>query len=128
MPTFGSVVKDLRKEKGLTQIAFAEALTKISGELITRSAVSMWEAGKRRPKYEVLEAIADFFNVDMDYLLGKTTERRVYNLAAEKDGVVTEPYEKWIDKDMRLLMWFRSLPKEKQRAILFAQDAPEDLV
>ena len=32
------------------------------------------------------------------------------------------------EKDKRLIMWFRSLPPEKQKAILALQDAPEDLL
>ena len=32
------------------------------------------------------------------------------------------------DQDIRLLEWFRSLPEEKQKAILISQDAPEGLV
>ena len=80
MPTFGEVVKDLRTKKGLTQKEFAEALTKIGKDEITRSAVSMWEANQRRPIFETLETIADFFNVDMDYLLGKSPVKRLYDL------------------------------------------------
>lgn len=72
MGTFGSVVKSLRKNKKLTQTEFAVELSRVSGERITRSAVGMWESNQRRPKFEVLEAIADYFNVDMDYLLGRT--------------------------------------------------------
>jgi transcriptional regulator with XRE-family HTH domain len=38
----------------------------------------MWELGKRRPDYVKLEEIADYFNVDMNYLLGKTNVRNSY--------------------------------------------------
>ena len=31
----------------------------------------MYENGEREPSFELLEAIADYFNVDMNYLLGK---------------------------------------------------------
>ena len=40
---------------------------------ISRSSIGMYENGEREPSFELLEAIADFFNVDMDYLLGKTS-------------------------------------------------------
>ena len=39
---------------------------------LTRSSLSMYELGEREPGFEILEAFADFFNVDMDYLLGRT--------------------------------------------------------
>ena len=34
----------------------------------------MYENGSREPDYETLEAIADYFNVDIDYLLGRTNK------------------------------------------------------
>ena len=33
-----------------------------------------------------------------------------------------------LEKDQRLIDWFRSLPEEKQKAILISQDGPEDVV
>lgn len=43
---------------------------------ISRSAIGMYEKGEREPNFETLELIADTFNVDMNFLLGKkpTTE------------------------------------------------------
>ena len=83
MQSFGDRVKSLRKERGLTQDDFAEELTKIGEEKIKRSAVSMWEANRRRPKYEVLETIADYFNVDMEYLMGRTNVKREVTVLPE---------------------------------------------
>ena len=60
---FNAMLKTLRLKKGLTQ----GELAKITG--LTRSAIGMYEAGNREPKYEVLELLADFFNVDMNTLL-----------------------------------------------------------
>ena len=44
----------------------------------------MYERGEREPGLETLEAIADYFNVDMDYLLGKSEHR---NKAAWLDQI-----------------------------------------
>lgn len=38
---------------------------------VSKSTVGMYELGKREPDFETLEAIADLFNVDMNFLLGK---------------------------------------------------------
>lgn len=119
MASFGERVRELRQKKSLTQAELAEALSDIGEDRITRSAVGMWETGNRVPKFEVLEAIADYFNVDLNYLTGRDDDI---------PGLVQEPYEGWVEADMRLLRWFRSLPPEKQRAILIAQDAPEGLL
>ena len=39
---------------------------------ITKSSVNMYERGEREPGLDRLEIIADFYNVDMDFLLGKS--------------------------------------------------------
>ena len=63
---FNDRLKELRQGRKLTQ----EEFSKLTG--ISRSAIGMYESGKREPNFKTLELIADFFNVDMDYLLGKT--------------------------------------------------------
>lgn len=70
MAKFASIIKNLRIERGITQEQLA-ALLKIS-----RSTVGMYETGSREPDFETLEAIADIFNVDMDYLMGRSTQER----------------------------------------------------
>lgn len=63
---FNTMLKTLRLKKGLTQ----GELAKLTG--LTRSAIGMYESGNREPKYEVLELLADFFNVDMNTLLDQS--------------------------------------------------------
>ena len=65
MGSFASVFKNLRIKSGLTQQEMASRLN------ISRSSIGMYESGEREPSFELLEAIADYFNVDMNYLLGK---------------------------------------------------------
>ena len=64
--TFGEVLRSLRKQHHLTQSELAKALQ------VAESAVSMWERGRRRPDMEMMERIADYFKVDMNYLFGKS--------------------------------------------------------
>ena len=66
MTAFNDRLKALRKQKGLSQRALAEKLK------MSKSAVSMYESGFREPDHETTEKIADFFNVDVDYLLGRS--------------------------------------------------------
>lgn len=67
---FGDVLKQLRIESKLTQKEFA----RIMG--VSESTIGMYERNQREPAFEVLEAIADYFNVDMDYLTGRSSVRR----------------------------------------------------
>ena len=68
---FGDVLKQLRIEAKLTQ----KELSRILG--VSESTVGMYERNQREPAFEMLEAIADYFNVDMDYLTGRASVRRV---------------------------------------------------
>lgn len=69
MKNFAIRLKELRKEKELTQLQLAEKFN------ISKSSISMYESGSRMPEYETLEAIADYFNVNLDYLVGKSDIR-----------------------------------------------------
>lgn len=66
MGDFQTVFKRLRMASGYTQQTMADKLG------ISRSTIGMYETGAREPDYDTLETIADIFNVDIDYLLGRT--------------------------------------------------------
>ncbi len=59
----------LRKEHGLTQGRICEILQGLGFE-IERSTYSKYETGKRKLQCEVLIALADYYNVTTDYILG----------------------------------------------------------
>lgn len=63
---FGDIIKRLREASHLTQ----EQESKLVH--ISRSNIAMYETGTRKPSKKTLEAFADFYNVDIDYLLGRT--------------------------------------------------------
>lgn len=69
MKEMKDVLKDLREEKNLSQMQLATKLN------LSVSAIGMYESGKRIPRPEILETFADFYNVDMDYLFGRTMVR-----------------------------------------------------
>lgn len=62
-------LKELRKEKGLRQEHIAVALD------ISMSAYCNYEQGKREPTASVLWRMADYYDVTVDYLLGRSEER-----------------------------------------------------
>ena len=68
MATFEKRLMALRKEKGISQADLGEILG------VTRWSVLNYEAGKNRPDYDGLIALADFFDVSLDYLVGRRDE------------------------------------------------------
>ena len=71
MANFHTILRKLRNASGLSQQELADRLG------IKKSAVNMYERGERQPNFEILEAIGDFFNVDIDYLLGRTDKTTI---------------------------------------------------
>ena len=67
---FFKIFHALRKEKELTQDELSQKLG------VSKSSIAMWETGQRLPSPDVYELIADFFNVDIDYLYGRTDIRQ----------------------------------------------------
>ncbi|MDR3293755.1 MAG: helix-turn-helix domain-containing protein [Clostridiales bacterium] len=65
MITIGKILYELRKSAGLTQEHLAAALN------ISRVNYSRYESDIHRPDYESLVALADFFDVSVDFLLGR---------------------------------------------------------
>lgn len=57
----------LRKNKNLTQQDVAAAIG------VTRPAYTAYESGSRKPEYETLEKLADFYGVSIDFLLGRSS-------------------------------------------------------
>nr|WP_216696368.1 helix-turn-helix transcriptional regulator [Enterococcus innesii] len=65
---FHRVLKEKRKEFGLTQEELAEKLQ------VSRSAISNWEIGRNYPDIQTLIFLAKTFNVSLDYLLNEDLE------------------------------------------------------
>lgn len=72
MRTIGDTIKLLREERRLSQQQLADVLK------VARSTISMYESGSRIPDDDMKEIICDYFNVDMNYLFGKTNTRNSY--------------------------------------------------
>ena len=68
---FADRLRQLRLGAGLRQVDLASRLR------IPRGTLAHYEIGKRMPTYEMLQALADFFSVSTDYLLGRTEAPRV---------------------------------------------------
>lgn len=59
-------LKQLRKEKGITQLKLAMDLG------MNQNSISRYETEEHEADYKTLIAFADYFNVSLDYLLGRS--------------------------------------------------------
>jgi len=66
MTTFGRRLQELRKSKHLTQKQMAEHFC------ITLRSYSRYETNASTPHFATLISLADYFNVSLDYLVGRS--------------------------------------------------------
>lgn len=70
MATFGNILEELRKDRKMTQKELSEVI------YVTTGTISNYENDRYLPDIEKLIMLADYFNVTIDYLLGRAS----YNL------------------------------------------------
>lgn len=80
MDVLGQRIRALRKEKALTQGGLGVALR------VGKSTISQYETGVSTPDATMLQSIADYFNVSLDYLLGRTDYPRPHNMLRENEA------------------------------------------
>ncbi|MBQ3193692.1 MAG: helix-turn-helix transcriptional regulator [Oscillospiraceae bacterium] len=64
-------LRELRKKRNISQITLAMDLS------MNQNSISRYETGEREADYATLIAIADYFNVSIDYLLGRTENPKI---------------------------------------------------
>lgn len=101
----GNKIKELRKMKSLTQIQLAHALNVATG------TIGNWEVDARDPDLTMLTKIADYFNVSIDYLMGREDYYGNYYHRELMQSDLS-------DKECAILKEFRSLLPEMQDFIM----------
>ena len=90
----GNFLKDLRKEKGLTQEQLAEQFN------ISSRTVSRWETGNNMPNLSILIEIADFYDVDIREIIDG--ERKSENMDNETKNTLKKVAE-YSDAEKKIL-------------------------
>lgn len=117
MVLFNSRLRQLRLERHLSQQELSNYLISISDTKkgYSKSSINMYERGDREPGLDVIETIADFFNVDVGYLLGSTDVRNSYTYSMHKSLSLTS--------DEKLLLYsYRDLNDQGKQYILQTMD------
>lgn len=103
----GERIKALREKNKKTQKEICEVLH------IEQVTISQYENNKRIPKLEILIAIADYYNVSLDYLVGRIDSPIFDMSVSQTPATHTLP-----DNVAMLLENFEKLEKENQILIL----------
>lgn len=97
MATMGQRIKLLREERKYTQEQFGAIIG------VSKSTIGMYEVDRREPDKEKLETIADFFNVDMDFLYGKSNYRNKQEWLLSQTDLTLNTAEENLLTDFRIL-------------------------
>lgn len=88
---FAERLQELREDKSISRKELSRILN------ITISALGMYERGRREPNIEMLIKLADYFNVSLDFLVGRTfnkiNTRELLDALKIKKDIDSLPYE-----------------------------------
>lgn len=68
MIDFATQLKAIRKNKGITQKQLAAAIG------ASERGIQQYELGERKPAFDALLSLADYFDVSLDYLCGRSDD------------------------------------------------------
>ncbi len=92
-------IKELRLSKGVSQQKVADFLN------VSQQAYANYESGKRKPEYDLLLRLADFFDVSVDYILGRTDTKKA-------------PASKRDEREEEFVEMFKHLNPEQQDLVI----------
>lgn len=79
---YGERIAELRERHGITQKELSERIG------ISRASLSHYETNRREPDFETLSALADLFQVSVDYIIGRT---------ANPKSILSEALSRFVD-------------------------------
>jgi len=110
--SFSDIIKDLRSDRELTQTEVARACK------VSTQCISSLEAGTRNPTGSTLSALADFYSVSVDYLLGREESETYFQSTAVSQS----------EEERRLINMFRNMSHpQKIRFLAFGEGLTESV-
>ena len=107
MAELKDILKKLRSEKNMSQAELADELS------CGLSTVASWETGNRFPRRPYMEQLADIFNVDIDYLYGRTELRQ--SIHFDNDGHMMVHL---LDEEYQVIKSYRSSDSVTKEMVL----------
>lgn len=115
--TVGRRIAELRNSAKMSQFQLAKVLK------IGTSTLGMYETDKREPSPKVLKRIADYFDVSVDYLLGRNNKELYYELTEKEKqdiGVQAEKLMEGIESGSNLNFYGEPATEEQKSRLLIA--------
>lgn len=113
--TLGQRLRDLRAEKKITQQELSDTVK------IPRSTIGMYEADHRKPRFDELDTLADYFDTSLDYILGRSDVNHGY-----PRHVIIETKQDLIGSaEKRMQAYFKGTAGLMHQQILQAYDAAD---
>lgn len=106
----GEIIKTLRKQNNLSQSDFATAMG------YSRPLIANWERNERDPDTQALLKIANYFNVSLDYLLGRED---YYGNPYYKNSNLSKSTPNSLPNDEQLLLDYYRRLAPKNKTMLF---------
>lgn len=116
MKTFGQRLRHLRRTNDIYQKELAKKIG------VADSTISMYERGEREPSIEIMNQLADLFNVPLDYLMGRmddeTFEReKEKSILDDEDFNAFYQYLKNHPDQEEFLKTYMNAPEEKKKKL-----------
>lgn len=105
LESLGHRIKNLRERNNISQIDFAKKIG------VSNTVLSRYETGDRKPDYDTLQLIADFFEVSTDYLLGRTDILAL--TPQDKDEAEFQAFA----NNPALSVFYKELPESDEEAV-----------
>lgn len=96
--SFQDVFKELRLENKKSQDSIAKDLE------VSQSLINNWETGRSTPGPEMLEYIADYFEISVDYLIGRSKYKNVEAGNSELDNVLFSKAKELTDDEKKTII------------------------
>ncbi len=107
---FKERLKELREGKGLSQKALANILS------VSQGTIGNWESGIREPNFDMVQKLADYFQVTTDYLLGLSSRKTLEEELDEVEFALRDGAKRLTRrKKEALLSYLRFLEQEEEK-------------
>ncbi len=84
------ILKNEREKRNLSQKELSQIIN------VSQQTIGSWETGRTEPNSEALHQLADFFNISVDYLLGRSTSK--HNILPESEQTIDQHLEEVLEQ------------------------------